>query len=338
MGLRLTKDNFDKIIDCLKKEYKIYAPKVMEGKGRFSDTDMTRYGEIDSINDIEFSKKSDFSYKEILLPITQTLFFFTEDKFSEASVEEKNILIFLRSCDMHSLRRIDDIYLRNGFEDTYYKKLREKAKFIVMGCENSFDNCFCVSMGTNKTDEYSAYIGLDNDCVLLDIKDEELSKIFEAAESNKEEVSPKFVEENETKVEVPEGIDLNIIKSTVWNEYSERCIACGRCNFVCPTCTCFTMQDVFYKDNENAGERRRVWASCQVDGYTDMAGGHSFRKDKGQRMRFKVMHKVYDYKKRWGYHMCVGCGRCDDICPEYISFSECVNKLKDAVEEVKDNA
>ena len=42
MGLRLTKDNFDKIIDCLKKEYKIYAPKVMEGKGRFSDTDMTR--------------------------------------------------------------------------------------------------------------------------------------------------------------------------------------------------------------------------------------------------------------------------------------------------------
>ena len=207
-----------------------------------------------------------------------------------------------------------------------------------MGCENSFDNCFCVSMGTNKTDEYSAYIGLDNDEVLLDIKDEELSKIFEAVESNKEEVSPKFVEENETKVEVPEGIDLNIIKSTVWNEYSERCIACGRCNFVCPTCTCFTMQDVFYKDNENAGERRRVWASCQVDGYTDMAGGHSFRKDKGQRMRFKVMHKVYDYKKRWGYHMCVGCGRCDDICPEYISFSECVNKLKDAVEEVKDNA
>lgn len=338
MGLRLTKDNFDKIIDCLKKEYKIYAPKVMEGKGRFSDTDMTRYGEIDSINDIEFSKKSDFSYKEVLLPITQTLFFFTEDKFSEASVEEKNILIFLRSCDMHSLRRIDDIYLRNGFEDPYYKKLREKAKFIVMGCENSFDNCFCVSMGTNKTDEYSAYIGLDNDCVLLDIKDEELSKIFEAVESNKEKVSPKFVEENETKVEVPEGIDLNIIKSTVWNEYSERCIACGRCNFVCPTCTCFTMQDVFYKDNENAGERRRVWASCQVDGYTDMAGGHSFRKDKGQRMRFKVMHKVYDYKKRWGYHMCVGCGRCDDICPEYISFSECVNKLKDAVEEVKDNA
>ena len=196
MGLRLTKDNFDKIIDCLKKEYKIYAPKVMEGKGRFSDTDMTRYGEIDSINDIEFSKKSDFSYKEVLLPITQTLFFFTEDKFSEASVEEKNILIFLRSCDMHSLRRIDDIYLRNGFEDPYYKKLREKAKFIVMGCENSFDNCFCVSMGTNKTDEYSAYIGLDNDCVLLDIKDEELSKLIDKQGEDGKELFESYRDDN----------------------------------------------------------------------------------------------------------------------------------------------
>lgn len=57
------------------------------------------------------------------------------------------------------------------------------------------------------------------------------------------------------------------------------------------------MQDIFYKDNAKAGERRRVWASCQIDGYTNMAGGHGFRMDKGQRMRFKVMHKVNDYKR-----------------------------------------
>ena len=130
---------------------------------------------------------------------------------------------------------------------------------------------------------------------------------------------------------------LEVMKSTMWNEYNERCIACGRCNFVCPTCTCFTMQDITYKDNKNAGERRRVWASCHVDGYTDMAGGHSFRKEKGQKMRFKTLHKVYDYKKKWGYHMCVGCGRCDDICPEYISFSTIVNKLEGAMNEVKNN-
>ena len=44
-------------------------------------------------------------------------------------------------------------------------------------------------------------------------------------------------------------------------------------------------------------------------------------------MRFKVMHKISDFKKRFGYNMCTGCGRCDDACPEYISFSNCINKL-----------
>ena len=93
------------------------------------------------------------------------------------------------------------------------------------------------------------------------------------------------------------------------------------------------MQDIFYTDNGKAGERRRVWASCHVDGYTDMAGGHAFRNDKGQRMRFKVLHKVNDYKRRFGTHMCIGCGRCDDVCPEYISFANCINKLNTLVND-----
>jgi anaerobic sulfite reductase subunit A len=71
-----------------------------------------------------------------------------------------------------------------------------------------------------------------------------------------------------------------------------------------------------------------------VDGFTDVAGGGSYRKKNGERMRFKVLHKVYDYKVRTGSHMCVGCGRCDDVCPEYISFSNSVNKLDQAMKEV----
>ena len=69
-----------------------------------------------------------------------------------------------------------------------------------------------------------------------------------------------------------------------------------------------------------------------IDGYSDVAGGGSYRKTAGERMRFKVLHKVYDFRRRFGYDMCVGCGRCDDICPEYISFAACVNKLNDACE------
>ena len=95
------------------------------------------------------------------------------------------------------------------------------------------------------------------------------------------------------------------------------------------------MQDVFYTDNARTGERRRVWASCMVAGYTDVAGGGEYRQKNGDRMRFKTLHKVLDYNQRFGHHMCTGCGRCDDVCPEYISFSNIINKLEDAMEEIE---
>ncbi|WFN63230.1 anaerobic sulfite reductase subunit AsrA [Clostridium tetani] len=322
---------FNNILDKLAKDYKIYAPKLLRNKGTFSDTDMVRYGEVKTIDEIEFNKKSLFSPKETILPITQTLFYFTEDEVLEPKTDEKNILIFLRSCDIHAVKRLDEIYLKNGHEDIYYKRLREKVKFVLIECEKSFENCFCTSMGTNKTEDYSLFVKRQEDKVLVNCKDEDFLSIFKDFEEEK--VEPKFIEENELEVKIPKKLDNSIFESDFWKEYSSRCIACGRCNTVCGTCACFTMQDVFYKDNKNAGERRRVWASCQVDGFTTMAGGHEFRKNKGDRMRFKVMHKIYDFNKRFEYHMCVGCGRCDDACPEYISFSNCVNKLNAEIGE-----
>ncbi len=146
------------------------------------------------------------------------------------------------------------------------------------------------------------------------------------------DVTPDFVTENKIKVELPDSVPTSVRTSTLWDEYDSRCIACGRCNFVCPTCTCFTMQDLFYSENGKAGERRRVVASCMVDGYTDVHGG-SYRQKKSERMRFKVLHKIADFKTKFGYQMCVGCGRCDDVCPEYISFSNAVNKVAKEVKE-----
>ena len=192
-----------------------------------------------------------------------------------------------------------------------------------------------MSMGTNKADNYDAYISIKENSVNIDCEWNELTSFIEEVEKKEIDVIPEFVTENAVKVIVPEETTNEVYDFDLWKEYNERCIACGRCNFVCPTCTCFTMQDIFYKDNKNTGERRRVWASCHVDGYTDMAGNISFRKTKGERMRFKVLHKIYDFKKRFGYDMCTGCGRCDQVCPEYISFSNCINKLNQKIEEVK---
>ena len=81
MGIKLRKEDVDSLIRSISPKVKVFAPKVFEGKGRFSETDMIRYGEIKDLSEIVFYKKSDFSSKEIITPITQTLFFFTEDEF-----------------------------------------------------------------------------------------------------------------------------------------------------------------------------------------------------------------------------------------------------------------
>jgi len=329
MGVELNYPVFNQALKKLRDEYRIYAPVRFEKRGCFSDTDMIRYDEVSRVEEMVWDEKSVFSPKEIIFPITQTLFYFTEEDYREPTIDEKKTLVFLRACDLNGIRRLDTIYLKNGTdEDSYYKRLRNKIKFVLVECTESFDNCFCVSMNSNTVDAYDIAARFDRNIVTLDIQDAELAACFEAA-GTATEFSPKFIMENQTRVRTPdvEEMPLQAFDHEMWDEYKTRCIACGRCNTTCITCSCFSTSDLFYDENTNVGERRRMWASCHIDGFTDMAGGHEFRQDNGSRMRFKTFHKVYDYKKRFGEHMCVGCGRCDDNCPEYISFSECINKL-----------
>lgn len=331
MGCIMQLSKANELMDSLKSKYVFYAPKLFKGSGCFSDTDIIRYDEVNCLDEIVFDQKSDYSFKEVLLPISQTLFYFTEAQVSIPEIARKKPVLFLRSCDIHALKRLDAIYLENKHEDFYYKRLRKDLKIVLIGCPHAFDNCFCVDMGTNKTEDYDAYIKVYDNQVYIDSDCE----LLEGEEKSHQDV--EYVSVTNTHIHIPENLTSAVKFSKMWDEYNTRCIACGRCNFACPTCTCFTMQDIFYKENENVGERRRVWASCQVDGFDAIAGGITFRKKKGEKMRYKVMHKVHDFKEKFGYHMCVGCGRCDDICPEYISFANCINKLEDAMKEVSEH-
>ena len=334
MGFHVDQKQFDRWFEEQKKTHDIYAPKRFVGGNTFSDVDCIRYSTVNSVSEIVFDEKSDYSFKEVLTPVSQTLFFFTEDQWKEATGPKRGAIVFLRSCDLHGLKRLDDMYLRNGPADYYYQRLRDSLKIVVIGCGSSFSSCFCTSMGTNCADQYDMGVNLREGLFELDCKDSEWNRFFLEQGCDRHLVVLDQVHENQTQVSIPGNLTQDVTQASFWKGYDKRCIGCGRCNFVCPTCTCFTMQDLYYEENANMGERRRVWASCMIDGFTDVAGGGSYRKAYGDRMRFKVLHKVLDYKERNGYHMCVGCGRCDDICPEYISFSVCINQLGEAMKEV----
>ena len=334
MGYVLTRDGFDELIAKLGETYRIYAPVLKKGEGRFTDVDVVRYDFVASGSEMELEKKSDYPAKEILSPLSETLFYFTEDSVKEADIDPRDVIVFLRACDLHGVRRLDQIYLDNGLsKDYFYKRIRDHVHFALIGCTKSFASCFCVDMGTNVAPvSWMFSVEEDGDQIRSAVAEKDLEPLFAACAAKEEDVTPASVTENEVHVTRPETVPNAIYRSDMWNEYTDRCIECGRCTIACPTCSCYTMQDVFYTENGRVGERRRVQASCMIDGYSDVAGGGSYRKTAGERMRFKVLHKVYDFRRRFGYDMCVGCGRCDDICPEYISFAACVNKLNDACE------
>lgn len=336
MEVKLKQVIWNQYFDELKERYIIYAPVCKKGKGKFAETDVIGYDQVQSPKEIVWDQKSYFSPKEMIFPIRETLFRYEEGRASVPEINHKPILVILRPCDINGIEKLDCIFLKNGNEkDYYYERRRKLVKFMMIECTEGFDTCFCVSMKSNITEHYDAAISFKGDEIFINIKDSELvTDCLKNAPSI--QYKPNFIKENKVKVTIPDvnKVTNECFQNPLWTEYAGRCIACGRCNTSCVTCSCFSMQDVMLSDDSAVGERRRVWAGCHVDGFSDMAGGHRFRDNKGERMRFKTMHKINDFYRRFSSHMCVGCGRCDDVCPEYISFSKCINRLNRIIEEV----
>ena len=331
MGYRVDRSRMDEILGELSGEYNIYGPRQDAQKKR------VRFGKISSVDQIVTDRQSDFSAKEVYYPILQVMFYFRDDGVEKPGLsDDKKILIFARACDINAIKRTDSIFLKNGgTEDLFYKRLREKVRFALIECAESFENCFCASLGSNVTEDYSLAVRISEDSLLVNVKDIEFADLFKDEEEDDFEV--RFISENKKKLRMPD-ISRSNLKAVsdleYWNKFDGQCIACGGCNTVCGTCSCFDTIDVIYEEGSNEGERRRTWSSCMLEEFTRTAGGGRARKTQGANMRFKVFHKFYDYGQRFGEgSMCVGCGRCDIRCPKDISFFDTVCELHDIIEE-----
>jgi formate hydrogenlyase subunit 6/NADH:ubiquinone oxidoreductase subunit I len=107
------------------------------------------------------------------------------------------------------------------------------------------------------------------------------------------------------------------VPDSFWGEIGDRCIACTGCNLVCPTCTCFGVQD--WRSAERV-ERSRMWDSCQLEGFMREASGHNPLGSEALRTRRRIHHKLAADPERWGEISCFLCGRCDAVCPTGIGI------------------
>jgi sulfhydrogenase subunit beta (sulfur reductase) len=114
--------------------------------------------------------------------------------------------------------------------------------------------------------------------------------------------------------------------SATWQDVGRRCVACGNCTAVCPTCYCFdTLDDIDLSFNQ--GTRYRIWNSCQMDDFAKVAGGEDFRKGRDARQRHRYYRKFKYPVDKFNRYFCIGCGRCTRTCMAEINLVETVNSL-----------
>ncbi|VDZ77449.1 reductase [Salmonella bongori] len=142
----------------------------------------------------------------IIAPITETLFYFDKDTIQIAGTDTSPILIFARACDIHAMSRLDYMYLSNGNNsDLQLSTITETDSFILIECEESFENCFCVSMGTNKTERYSAAMRFSEEGALVSIRDPFVEAAIQGLGQNID-YAPSFVSENRETVITPDSV------------------------------------------------------------------------------------------------------------------------------------
>ncbi len=86
----------NEILSQLRKTYSVYAPKRSPKQGRYSDIDIIRYAEVTPVEEIEYLEKSDYPAKEVINPIQETIFYFTEDEYRASKAPKKPILLLVR--------------------------------------------------------------------------------------------------------------------------------------------------------------------------------------------------------------------------------------------------
>ena len=253
-------------------------------------------------------------------------------------LEEATVLFGLRPCDTASLELLDKIFLDDAYLDPYYKSRRENTTIVALACSEPNPACFCTSVGGGPGASAGAdvlAVDLGNEFLFEAVSDKgealltKHEKLLSAAVANDDAAKAKLIAEAEAKLKPVKTDDLadklsGVFDAPVWEAIGERCVGCGTCTYLCPTCHCFGIYD------EKAGanvQRIRVQDACMFPQFTLEASGHNPRDTQGARARQRVMHKFSYTVDNVGETFCVGCGRCVSRCPVNIDIREILEEV-----------
>ena len=323
----IRKEEWDKKLEKLILSHTVFAS-VNNEFGQ--DYELLRSPDIPNI--LYNKPKPTTSLKSFFLPVK-------ENVTSERDSQKPRIIMGIPNCDIEGLNLLDDIYLDKDFTDIFYSDRRNGTLLISSDCFSIQEHCHCMSydikpFATRTADLAIAQINESIIFRILTGKGEEFIKeiasvvpvndnsIIDSIELKHRETEGLLKKSNK---DLPDyqttGRQIEKAKADIWEKYSAKCVSCGACTTICPTCTCFLLID------KPEFEKVKQLDACQYPGFERVAGGEDALHELSHRFRNRYMCKYLWKPKFFKSIACTGCGRCIETCIGKINKNELFREL-----------
>ena len=338
--------------------YRVLGPQVQDQAIMYADLDdgsalPTGYGDAQEAGHYRLIQRDDESrfgfnlgpatWKQFLFPPEETIFSVKDGQLrSERSKPEKMAFIGVRACEMAAIR-IQDRVFDQGLPEPGYSARRARLFLVAVNCSQAAATCFCDSTGDGPAVRDGA------DLVLTEVNPADPFYLAEAGSKAGEEMLARIGGEPATDREIAAGEAaverarqqmsrrlepahlgaalLDKLDHPHWHDVADRCLACGNCTQVCPTCFCSTSQEQTDPVSLQVNHVR-LWDSCFTAGHSSISGG-VVHESVYSRYRQWLTHKLGSWEAQFGVSGCTGCGRCITWCPVGIDLTAEVRRLQE---------
>ena len=328
----IEKTSLTALLTQLDAQYRLLVPVDYHGLTQFAPYSQVQEG----VSQLYLDGNVTVSPKTVYLPQSEAMYKFSAQG-KKLAIEEMpaldcvQVLFGVRHCDTKAIQCLDKVFLDDTFTDPQYKDKRDKTIVFALACNNPKATCFCESMGIDRAHAEESIA----DIQVYDLGErygfEAISDKGQAcldALNGMTDGEAKLPEQKPQSIAfdaagLPEKLS-HMFEDPIWDEYAFKCLNCGTCSYICPTCHCF---DINNKMRGTTGLKLRTWDSCMFGEYTQMAGGHNPRPSKKERVRNRFLHKLQYFNEKHDMSLCVGCGRCITKCPVNMDITKFIRQV-----------